>query len=171
MLFLISSAVTCFVSFIQRAYKQNVKLIGLCFGHQILAESLGGKAEKSKKGWGVGAMESNLLEQAEWMPKKVDVLCLLYSHQDQVTCLPPNAKPLYSSDFCQHAAFYIPKRVLSFQGHPEFTVDYSHRLMFIRQETYAEGQYEQAVKSLEKPLHSNVLAHWILNFIYEDALL
>jgi GMP synthase-like glutamine amidotransferase len=154
--------------FIQKAYEHNVKLVGLCFGHQILADSLGGKAEKSDKGWGVGAMVSQVVEQAKWMPKKLDSICLLYSHQDQVTCLPPTAKVLFSSDFCQFAAYYIPERVLAFQGHPEFTIDYCHRLMFIRQERYAEGQYVQAVKSLEQPLHSDILGRWIINFLHDD---
>ena len=157
--------------FIQNAYSQSFKLFGLCFGHQILADSLGGKAEKSDKGWGGGAMISQCVEQAEWMTEKLDALCLLYSHQDQVTCLPPKAKVLYSSDFCPFAAFYIPDRVLAFQGHPEFTLDYCDRLMFIRQERYAEGQYKRAVKSLEQPLHSEVLARWILNFLYDDIAL
>jgi len=158
-----------FKLFIQDAYGQSVKLIGLCFGHQILADSLGGKAEKSDKGWGVGAMISQRVEQAEWMSEKLDSICLLYSHQDQVTCLPPKAKVLFSSDFCQFSAFYIPDRVLAFQGHPEFTVDYCHRLMFIRQASYAEGQYESAVKSLEQTLHSEVLGRWILNFLHDDV--
>ncbi len=152
-------------TFIQKAYAQEVKLVGLCFGHQILADSLGGKAEKSDKGWGVGAMVSQGVELADWMPDKLDSICLLYSHQDQVTRLPPKSQLLFTSDFCQYSAFYIPDRVLAFQGHPEFTVDYCHRLMFIRQSRYAEGQYAQAVKSLEKTLHSDVLASWIINFV------
>jgi len=153
-------------SFIQKAYGQGVKLVGLCFGHQILADSLGGKAEKSDKGWGVGAMISQGVKQAKWMPEKLDSICLLYSHQDQVTCLPPKAKVLFSSEFCEFSAFYIPECVLAFQGHPEFTIDYCHRLMFIRQERYAEGQYEHAVKSLEQPLHSDMLGYWIINFLH-----
>jgi GMP synthase-like glutamine amidotransferase len=154
--------------FIQQAYEQEIKLVGLCFGHQILADALGGKAEKSSKGWGIGAMTSQLVEQTDWMPEKLETLCLLYSHQDQVTCLPPKAKVIYSSDFCEFSAFYIPKCVLAFQGHPEFTVDYSHRLMFIRQARYAEGQYKLAIESLEQPLHSDILGRWIINFLPDE---
>jgi len=154
--------------FIQNAYKQQIKLVGLCFGHQLLAETLGGKAEKSDKGWGVGAMLSHCVEQADWMPTKVTSINLLYSHQDQVTRLPPEAKLLFTSDFCPFSAFYIPKQVLAFQGHPEFTLDYCERLMFIRQSRYAEGQYEQAVRSLKQDLHSDVLANWILNFLQDE---
>lgn len=155
--------------FVQKTYEQEIKLVGLCFGHQILADALGGRAEKSDKGWGLGAMTSDGVEQANWMPEKLDSLCLLYSHQDQVTRLPPKAKVLFSSDFCEFSAFYIPKSVLAFQGHPEFTVDYCDRLMFIRQARYAEGQYKLAVKSLEQPLHSDMLGRWIINFLYDDT--
>ena len=155
-------------SFIQRAYEGETKLVGLCFGHQLLADALGGKAEKSNKGWGVGAMLSQSVEHADWMKTKLELICLLYSHQDQVTQLPNQAKVLFSSDFCQYSAFHIPERVLAFQGHPEFTVDYCERLMFIRQSRYAEGQYEAAVKSLEQTLHSDVLAGWIINFLQDD---
>lgn len=155
--------------FIQQANCEGVKLVGLCFGHQILAEALGGKVEKSDKGWGVGAMVSRPVEHADWMTDKLGALCLLYSHQDQVTRLPDKAKVLFSSDFCEFSAFYIEKSVMAFQGHPEFTLDYCHRLMFVRQEKYAEGQYERAVKSLEQPLHSELLGHWILNFLYDET--
>ena len=158
-------------SFIQLAYKGAVKLVGLCFGHQILAEALGGKAEKSEKGWGVGAMTSKSVAHADWMTEKLETICLLYSHQDQVTQLPPTAKTLFSSEFCQFGAFYIPHKILAFQGHPEFTIDYCHRLMFLRQERYAEGQYESAIKSLDMPLHSQQLGKWIINFLYDDSAL
>jgi len=156
------------ISFIQTTYKQQIKLVGLCFGHQILAHALGGKADKSGKGWGVGVMLSHSVEKADWMPTKLASINLLYSHQDQVTRLPPQAKLLFTSDFCQFSAFYIPERALAFQGHPEFTLDYCERLMFIRQSRYAEGQYEQAVRSLEQDLHSDVLANWILNFLQDE---
>lgn len=154
--------------FIEKAYVQEIKLLGICFGHQLLADTLGGKAEKSSKGWGVGAMTSRRYGNAKWMDPLVDELCLLYSHQDQVSKLPTSAERILGSDFCQFAGYQIPGRVLAFQGHPEFTRDYCARLMMLRKQRYAPGQYEQAMDSLSQTLDDHVVTKWMINFLHEE---
>lgn len=151
--------------FLASAYDADKRLLGICFGHQLLADVLGGKAQKSSKGWGVGALTHQQVEVPEWMQPAPHALTLLFSHQDQVTQLPASAQLLYGSDFCPFGAFYIPQRVLSFQGHPEFTKDYSQRLMTIRQSRYAEGQYQQGVDSLKQTIDDEQVAHWMVDFI------
>ncbi|MDX1452612.1 MAG: hypothetical protein R3183_08630 [Oleiphilaceae bacterium] len=152
--------------FIRRAYEQGIALVGVCFGHQMLAHSLGGEAAKSDKGWGLGAYDCEATQDAmQWYPEAPKKLCLLYSHQDQVISLPPGAQRLYGNDFCPNAAYLIPQRVLAFQGHPEFTVDYSRRLMTLRQDRYAPGQYQEALNTLDKPLDAAWVAKTISHFI------
>jgi len=154
-------------SFIQAVYAQRIKLIGICFGHQLLADTLGGHAQKSVLGWGVGAMTSQRVGTADWMAPALDKLCLLYSHQDQVSKLPEGAERLFASEFCQFAGYQIPNRVLAFQGHPEFTRDYCARLMATRKKLYAPGQYQQALDSLAQNLDDLAVARWMINFLQE----
>lgn len=151
--------------FVRQAFDQDIPLVGICFGHQFLADTLGGRAEKSNKGWGVGVRQVHSQYSAPWMEPKVENLNLLYSHQDQVTVLPDSAQCLYGDDFCPLAAFIVPKRILAFQGHPEFTKPYMAGLMKLRKARYAPGQYDQAVSSLEKDEHGDIVAQWIFQFL------
>jgi len=108
-------------TFIRDAYKAGKPLVGICFGHQVIAESLGGKAIKSPKGWGCGVRKMPVLHHGKHLPADLKDLTLLYMHQDQVVEAPPEAEILMADDFCTIAAYAIDDKVLSFQGHPEFT--------------------------------------------------
>lgn len=111
--------------FIRTAHAAEVKLVGICFGHQILAHSLGGHAEKSDKGWGMGlhAFDLEREKRPEWLtpPADSDGCSLYFCHQDQVITLPKSATRLAGNEFCPNAMFEIKDRVLAMQGHPEFT--------------------------------------------------
>ena len=87
-------------------------LIGVCFGHQIIAQALGGKVEKFAGGWAVGPQEYRF--------ENGEKLRLNAWHQDQVTQLPEGAKVLASNDFCENASLLIGDRILTIQPHPEF---------------------------------------------------
>lgn len=152
-------------AFVVKAYEASKPLIGVCFGHQFLANSLGGKAEKSPKGWGVANREVFAAHSPEWMRPALSSLNLLYSHQDQVTALPDEATILFGDSFCPMASFCIPDRALAFQGHPEFTTPYMKGLMAIRKANYAEGQYEQGLESLEKEHDGPIVARWMFQFL------
>ncbi len=159
--------------FLQTAFDERVRMVGICFGHQMLADSLGGKAEKSAKGWGLGVRQvTRIANGSDSMPEPLahlDSLNLLYSHQDQVTRLPTDAHVLFGSDFCPYASWTIPSRVLTFQGHPEFTYDYMARLMALRQSRYASGQYEQALATLDTPVDNHEVAKGMMKFLTEGC--
>ncbi len=155
----------CLREFIQQVFDKSIPVVGICFGHQMLAHSLGGYAGKSEKGWGIGAYTIRASQYAQDAFKGPSDLTLLYSHQDQVQELPPGARLLYANDFCPNAAYVIPGKVLAFQGHPEFTQDYSLRLMTLRQDRYAPGQYEQALTTLELPLQADWVAQTMAEFL------
>lgn len=152
-------------TFLQNAYGAGIPLVGICFGHQMLANSLGGKAEKSDKGWGIGAMthsQKNTFIDIEQMPAD---LTLLFSHQDQVTALPRHAQVLYGSAFCNVGAYRIGKQVLSFQGHPEFTHEYSRRLMTLRQARYPTNIFEEGLMTLDQATDELWVAQLMRQFL------
>jgi GMP synthase-like glutamine amidotransferase len=54
------------IAFLQRA-KGRAKLVGVCFGHQVMAQAFGGHVEKSAKGWGAGLMSYPIVARQPWM--------------------------------------------------------------------------------------------------------
>lgn len=146
----------------------GARLIGICFGHQLIADALGGRAERSTRGWGVGVRAEHL-EAAAWPaplgPPAARDLRLLYSHRDQVTRLPSGAVTLAGSDFCPHAALAIGATLVGFQGHPEFTRDYLRALMARRREHLGETRYSTALASLAQATDEDILGRWLLDFI------
>ncbi|EGH73315.1 amidotransferase [Pseudomonas syringae] len=146
-------------------YQRGEKLLGICFGHQLLALLLGGRTERAVQGWGVGIHHYQLAPARPWMTPAMDKLTLLISHQDQVTALPENATVLASSEFCPFAAYHINDQVLCFQGYPEFIHDFSRTLLDLRQEALGEQIYKQGVASLDHDHHGATVAEWMMRFV------
>lgn len=151
--------------YLHERFTQNDVLLGICFGHQILALVLGGTAQRSNKGWGIGMHRYRLQHKPDWLPQAEDEFQLLISHRDQVTALPEQATLLASSDFCENAGFMLGRQVLCFQGHPEFTHDFSRGLLALRQSIYCPEQYQQAQQSLTHEHDGQLVARWMLSFV------
>jgi GMP synthase-like glutamine amidotransferase len=159
------------VQFIREAAIARVPQVGICFGHQIMAEALGGKVIKSPKGWGIGRHTYDVKACPDWMggdcPTTISVPV---SHQDQVVELPPGASVLARSDFTPLAAIEYGKTpAISFQCHPEFDADYSAALYTIRKgRPLAENAVDMAIGSLERPLDNQRLGSWIARFLAQS---
>ncbi|MDN7141118.1 amidotransferase [Pseudomonas sp. JQ170] len=152
-------------TFLLDRYQRGDKLLGVCFGHQLLALLLGGKSERATQGWGVGIHRYVMNAKAPWMSPQVEELTLLISHQDQVTRLPENATVIASSDFCPNAAYHIGDQVLCFQGHPEFIHDYSRALLELRQDNLGQEVYRKGIDSLAHEHQGSTVAEWMMRFV------
>lgn len=106
---------------IKYAYKGGCRIAGICFGHQILSEALGGKVERSPKGWGIGIRTSRIVDDDFKAVAGAGSFSVLYDHHDQVVALPKGAVLVSESDFCPIESFRIGWQVLALQGHPEFS--------------------------------------------------
>ena len=151
--------------FVRELKAANKKLVGICFGHQMIAHALGGKTEKSDKGWGVARHTVELTDKAADFSVAGTSFSILVSHQDQVTKPAAGAEILASSDFCPIAMCQLDNQMLSFQGHPEFMPAYSQQLLDLRREIYGEALYQQGVESLSQPLDQRLVAGWIMDFV------
>ena len=152
--------------FIRESYLAGTKMVGICFGHQILAQALGGHAEKSEKGSGFGLKSFDITQPKAWMNGKPDRCSLYFAHQDQVIKLPPEAELLGGNTFCPIALYEIDKRVLGVQGHPEFSIGIMQDLLPIFREKLEPSMYEASVRSLDNGTPDNQLvAQWLVNFI------
>ena len=151
--------------YVLKLYQRGDKLLGVCFGHQLLALLLGGKTERASQGWGMGIHRYQVTQKPSWMTPQTDTLDMMIWHQDQVTEAPINATVLASSAFCPIAAYYIGDQVLCFQGHPEFVPDYSRSILNIRQDVYGDQVYQQGINSLELQHQGNMVAEWMMRFV------
>lgn len=152
-------------TFIRQLNQEKKKLIGICFGHQIIAEALGGHVKKSKKGWGVGLMTSTVLRHKSWMDPKMTTFDLLVSHQDQVINLPEEAILIVTNEFCKNSGFMIEDHFLTFQGHPEYEPGYLIHLMDKRVKAIGEERIVMAKHTLVKEADGGLVAGWIVGFI------
>ena len=152
--------------FIQDCYRARIKLVGICFGHQILAHALGGHAEKSEKGWDVGLHSFEINTHKDWMTDMPDQCSLYFVHQDQVMELPPEAELLGGNDFCPNLFYTIDNRALGIQGHPELTRENMVEILEGREEKVGAVVHRNAVNSLENGAPNNqLLAQWVVNFL------
>lgn len=145
-------------------------LIGICFGHQLMAEALGGRVIKSPKGWGIGLQRYEVKHRAPWMDD-LPAFAIPASHQDQVVELPPRAVVTAQSNFTAYAGLAYPQlKAISFQGHPEFPPEYAKALIELRRgRMYSQAQADEAIASLGEPNDSACVARWLNAFIESPA--
>ncbi len=148
---------------------QKTPLVGVCFGHQILAQALGGKVIKSPKGWGLGPAQYNYTKLPNWLNRHQGEFSGNAVHQDQVIELPEQATVLASSDFCPNAvlAYGDPQApdAISIQPHPEFENELVLDLLEIRRgETFDLASTDQAMARLTQPVDNTAWARQIVDF-------
>jgi len=116
--------------FVRQIAQTQRPLVGICFGHQLIAEALGGRVEKSDKGWGLGLDTYQLVDG---QPRDTsETLRLNIFHKDQIVELPANAKIFAHSDFCEYAGLLIGEHIMTIQAHPEFSNDFNVQLLQAR---------------------------------------
>ena len=146
-------------AFIRDSFAARVPMVGVCFGHQIIAQAMGGKVERFDGGWAVGAQDYAFGDQT---------LTLNAWHRDQVTRAPADAKVVASNDFCTNAALLYDDRAFSVQAHPEFQSDFVDGLMRTRGKgVVPDDLLAAAALRLTEPNQNQTMANQIAAFFLQ----
>jgi GMP synthase-like glutamine amidotransferase len=139
------------------------KLIGICFGHQAMAQAFGGSVIKSPKGWGIGLHRYELQARTYWMDHDHGAVAVPASHQDQVVALPSDARVIARSDFTPYAGLDYGDAI-SFQFHPEFSPAFATALIEASRDRY-EALATSAIQSHLQPDDCARVGRWIDRFL------
>jgi GMP synthase-like glutamine amidotransferase len=155
--------------FVRTAHAQGTPMVGVCFGHQLIAQALGGVVRKSDKGWGIGRHVYRVTPGNGIVDG--DRLAIACSHQDQVIEAPAGARTILSSDFTPHAGLlYAGGTTLSVQPHPEFDTAFAHACCELHQGRAPADVVATAKASLAEPLDSAKLGAAITAFLTRERI-
>ena len=154
--------------FVRAAYASRTPMAGICFGHQLMAQALGGIVRKSEKGWGIGRHLYDLVPGNGVIGgSRIALAC---SHQDQVIEPPRGAKTFMFSEFTPHAGLlYGNGAALSVQPHPEFSAGFAHLCCQLREGKAPDDLVTAAKASLELPLENARLGEAITRFLMRGS--
>ena len=152
--------------FIRGAYAADTPMLGICFGHQIMADALGGDVRKSEKGWGLGRHTYAVKNRPGFLATDLPALSIGCSHQDQVIVPPRDAEVFLASDFTPNAGLvYRNGKAVSLQPHPEFLDNYTLALAELRRGKAPDAVVNTAVASLAQESHAPDMAGWLGGFL------
>ena len=150
--------------FIVKLEQSGVPVVGICFGHQIIHQALGGQVQNFSGGWGIGAYPVQAVDDFGSF-KAGDTIRVLAVHQDQVMKMAPGFTLLATSSFCLHAITRKGTSILTWQAHPEF-VDGFFKDICTRLRGIAEDNLiDQALQKVGLEDNRSQAAHAIVNFL------
>ncbi|RED12711.1 type 1 glutamine amidotransferase [Pontivivens insulae] len=160
------------MQFLRDCMAARAPLAGICFGHQIIAEAMGGKVVKSDRGWGVGVHAYEVKAQPSWMTGLGQMFAGRAVHQDQVIERPENATVLASSAFCEYAALVYgdveAPAAITVQPHPEFSAEFVADIVRTRMpDVIPEDRGQAALATLSQPVHNAEWGTWLARFFLD----
>ena len=150
--------------FIKRCDEAKKPLMGACFGHQAIAQALGGKVEKTSDGYNVGVEDTRFRSHRSWMQPQLDRIPMYMFHEDQVTELPAECDLLGSSDGCKIASFAKGNHLFTTQAHPEFSHGFMSCVLKYMEGNLQDQNAEAAWHSLQQQTQGSLFADWCTRF-------
>lgn len=147
----------------------RVRIIGVCFGHQIVARALGSIVTRNHLGFEISVCKVDLAETGKLLFEGNDSLHIMQMHVDIVVAYPPGVKPLGSSPVCENQGMYIPRRLITVQAHPEFKLDIMKELVEVRteQKIFDEKLGADGLRRAGDSHDGHVVAKAFLRFLIE----
>ncbi len=148
-----------------RRARGRLRLVGVCFGHQVMAQAFGGRVEKAQRGWCVGLHTYDVGAGETWMQPPAERIAIPASHQDQVVEPPVGARVWARSAFTPYGGLAYGDEAISLQTHPEFSPEFTRALMETRRGRIASDLLDAAVNGLAKPNDRDLVGGWIRAFL------
>lgn len=160
--------------FLRDCIAARVPVVGICFGHQLLAEALGGRAVKSDRGWALGVQDYERVAHPGWAEELPERFAANALHQDQVVALPPGTTVLARSAHCPYAALAYGDAAdpdaVTLQPHPEFVRDFMDDLLTLRAGTaFPQAEADAARAGLARPVASDAWGRLIVRYLRHAA--
>lgn len=145
--------------FIRDLYSAKHPTIGICFGHQIMAQAMGGTVEKYADGWAVGMQGYTDVPSGE-------TIRIRAFHQDQVTTAPEGTEVILTSDFCKYAGLKYSDTFQSLQPHPEHLASFSTDLIKDRRGNLLSFEVaDEALGAENTPNNHKKIAEWMTQIL------
>jgi GMP synthase-like glutamine amidotransferase len=151
-------------TFVRKVADSDRPFVGICFGHQLLARTLGADVRRAPGGWGVGVLPMHVVREKGWMTPARSTVRMQYMHADQVAELPDAATLLSEAPHCPVAMFQAGSRLLGIEAHPEFPAAYARALIEDRRARIGERAAEDALARVDERADSDVVGRWIARF-------
>jgi GMP synthase-like glutamine amidotransferase len=153
------------MNFICKIDEQKVPTVGICFGHQVIAQALGGTVSKNAKGWGFGTAPTHFTRFEQWMEPRQNDLSLYAAHNEQVTAAPNGAEVLGGSEFCPIGSFKVGDHIFTTEYHPEMTAEFITALSHEIEPYIGRDIATNARKQIEAPTDGKIFARWMVQFL------
>jgi GMP synthase-like glutamine amidotransferase len=150
--------------FIQLVHGHRARLVGVCFGHQVVAHALGGRAENTGT-WKAGPQQL-LVESTPWF--EGGSVTIHAMHQDVASAVPPGGRTIATGDTAEHPMFLVGDTILCVQDHPEYDASYIAGLVEARRTRMGDDITDEALARIDEvDTHNDVVAAWIANFLLD----
>ncbi|KAF2275561.1 class I glutamine amidotransferase-like protein [Westerdykella ornata] len=158
------------MDFVKMVLQQDrVRMIGVCFGHQIIGRASGVKVGRSDDGWEISVLPVQLTEKGKELFGQ-DTLNIHQMHRDIVFEYPKEVEKLGASPRCLVQGMYVKGKFITIQGHPEFNDEIVSEILRNRnaQGIFDDVQYKEAMDRVKNPHDGIAVAKGFLRFLLED---
>lgn len=150
-------------TFVTRLRAEGARTVGICFGHQVIAHALGGRAERGP-GWRVGPQVLDL-EATPWFPG--GRVRLNAMHRDVVAVPPDGAVVIGAGTTADVPALLVGDTMLGIQDHPEFDARYTAALIDRRRERIGPVADAATAELAARTTDGALVARWIVDFLLD----
>lgn len=152
---------------VRQLHARRTPMVGLCFGHQVIAKALGGAVGLSPGGWRVGTAPLPLQSPPAWLADAPPQLCLYAVHNEQVLLAPPEARVVGGDRFCPLGSLAVGEHIWTVQYHPEFSPAFMADLLDALDGELPDAVIQTGRQQIQQPADGAALMRWIARFFQQ----